>query len=72
MNTPCPVCRGIKFWVNPRMNTIDACTTCDGTGSVNPEYRCGCGRPAVRPIADEVVCTRDECMAKAMGLVGVK
>lgn len=63
------MCHGHKFSINPRSHRIEACLTCDGTGSVNTEYRCRCGRPAVRPVADTVVCTRQECTNRALGLV---
>lgn len=69
LNKPCPICRGRAFEVNPRSHAIGGCSTCNGTGRVDIEHRCMCGRPAVIPIADTVVCTRKECSDRALGIV---
>jgi hypothetical protein len=64
------MCRGNKFVIDPRKTVDGPCPTCGGTGTVNIEFRCRCGRPAVIPVADTVVCTFARCREIALG--GIK
>lgn len=66
MNSMCPICRGHKFVIDPRKVIDGKCLTCDGTGNVNIEFRCQCGRPAVRNAATQLVCTDERCTNKVL------
>jgi hypothetical protein len=57
----CPICAGRE------VNDVKAhfksgpCNLCGGTGHVDPDKVCICGRPAVLQIEGTKVCTRVEC-----------
>jgi hypothetical protein len=70
MKRRCPNCLGYKFLVSPRVHMkVADCVMCMGTGFVNPDYVCKCGRPGLRQVADQIVCTANRCADDAMGVV---
>ena len=59
MKVRCPDCLGYKFQGHK------LCPTCEGAGTVNNEFRCECGRPAVISAGAELVCVSPKCFERA-------
>lgn len=66
MIKPCPMCLGRP--VNHVLARLinGPCSYCAGTGKVNTELTCKCGRPAVQLVETVRVCTRFECSKEVM------
>lgn len=63
MTSPCPICRnGIS--IGPQ--GTKPCTLCSGTGSVDPEVICICGKPATLQVEglDKLHCGNNHCADK--------
>lgn len=66
MREVCPNCRGrfvLDAFAQKRENP---CGLCDGSGFVNPDYVCDCGRPGMITAGAIVVCTQEQCFERAM------
>ena len=42
------------------------CFLCNGTGEVNTEHICECGRPAIKQAGNELVCYSTVCKEKSL------
>lgn len=69
MIRPCPTCRGRG--VNDVFARISSpnCNMCNGSGKVDGDNVCRCGRPAVILIGDTLTCTRVACQDVVLGKV---
>lgn len=62
----CPMCRGRqRNYVNARILSKE-CDFCGGSGVVDVEQICVCGRPGVQKINGLTACTRYECKKSAL------
>lgn len=60
MRVPCFNCFGHGFWSH------QICGVCAGSGHLDNELKCHCGRPAIKHAADTVVCSLQACYEKAV------
>ena len=62
----CPLCRG-KFVMEAAEHVqVQPCRMCNGNRTIDPEIMCACGRPAVRSVGAELICTSEMCEKKAV------
>ena len=66
MNVPCPICFGKVYILTSARLADPVCPMCGGTGQIDPDMICDCGRPAVRAVADTFVCGEDACYDAAL------
>ena len=66
MKSSCPMCRG-RLVNKPLARLMNPpCDYCGGKGEVDTDLICNCGRPAVKLVNEQHVCTRYECGKQAI------
>jgi hypothetical protein len=65
MKQVCPNCKGRFVLKAFSQKGENPCELCDGTGFVNPDYVCECGRPGMKTAGAVVVCTQEQCFERA-------
>jgi len=69
MIVKCPTCHGFPFAIASGNQHFQdwPCQMCLGSGKVDNEHVCYCGRPAIRQVGDTLICSSDECVDKVLG-----
>lgn len=63
----CPMCKG-RHPNNVFARILSTpCDFCGGLGVLDTESSCKCGRPAVRKLNENKICTRYECAKEVLG-----
>jgi len=63
MKVPCFQCFGHGFW------STQKCGVCNGTGHIDTEMVCECGRPAIEYAGDTITCASSVCHDKAIAQI---
>lgn len=61
MKSPCPMCQGRQLTTPHARIKSFPCWYCNGTGEVDPDFSCECGRPAVVQMGDRRLCCSIDC-----------